>query len=379
MERISWRNFDFYLLGIVAALTIFGITMINSAIAGNIELLEENTVQRQITFSVIGIIGMFLISTIDYRLYQSANTLIYVFIFVLLGLLFFLGEAVFGSARWFDLGFFQLQPSEIAKLGMILVLANFFSRNQTRVNHPITLIAGFGLTMGITIWILLQPNLSTSILIFGILGIMIFASGLKIRYIVFAALIGLALVAVLVPLVLNPEVINDDSIIKPYQIDRITNFLFPDEEASYGEQYNVQQALITIGSGGWLGKGYGQGTQSQLRFIKVRHTDFIFSVTAEEFGLVGASLLIVVEFLVIFRCLRAARLARDTYGALIAFGVAAQLSFQAIVNIGMNLQLLPVTGLPLPFVSYGGSALLTMFAAIGLVQSVIIRHKSLEL
>lgn len=379
MERISWRNFDFYLLGIVAALTIFGITMINSAIAGNVELLEENTVQRQITFSVVGIIVMFLIAAIDYRLYQSANTLIYAFIFVLLGLLFILGEAVFGSARWFDLGIFQLQPSEIAKLGMILVLANFFSRNQPRVNHPITLLAGFGLTMGITFWILLQPNLSTSLLIFGILGIMIFASGLKIRYIVFAALIGLALLALLVPMVLNPDAINDDSIIKPYQIDRITNFLFPDEEASYGEQYNVQQALITIGSGGWLGKGYGQGTQSQLRFIKVRHTDFIFSVTAEEFGFIGASLLIVVEFLVIFRCLRAARLARDTYGALIAYGVAAQLSFQAIVNIGMNLQLLPVTGLPLPFVSYGGSALLTMFAAIGLVQSVIIRHKSLEL
>ena len=146
----------------------------------------------------------------------------------------------------------------------------------------------------------------------------------------------------------------------------------------FGETYNIQQALISIGSGGLLGQGYGQGPQVQLRFLKVRHTDFIFSVMAHEFGFIVTILVMLVLIFVIWRCLRAARLARDTFGALIAYGVATMIAFQAIVNIGVNLQLMPATGLTLPFVSYGGSSLLSLLVGIGLVQSVVIRHKPME-
>jgi rod shape determining protein RodA len=163
-----------------------------------------------------------------------------------------------------------------------------------------------------------------------------------------------------------------------YQQDRITNFLFPAAEASYGETYNIQQALISIGSGGWFGQGYGHGSQVQLRFLKVRWSDFIFSAMAEEFGFVGTALVMALMLFVVYRCLRAARLARDTYGALIAYGVATLIAFQALVNIGVNLNLLPATGLTLPFVSYGGSSLLSALLGIGLVQSVVLRHKALE-
>jgi rod shape determining protein RodA len=163
-----------------------------------------------------------------------------------------------------------------------------------------------------------------------------------------------------------------------YQQQRILNFLFPDPDAPHGELYNIQQALITIGSGGWFGKGYGLGSQTQLRFLKVRHTDFIFSAMAEEFGFIGIAVIMLLLVFVIYRVLRAARLARDTFGALICYGVAAMIAFQAIVNIGVNLNMLPATGLTLPFVSYGGSSLLSLLLGIGLVESVIVRHKTLE-
>ena len=190
---------------------------------------------------------------------------------------------------------------------------------------------------------------------------------------------GIILLVISLPLMLvNYDPANTSGLIKPYQIGRIINFLFPDEEASFGAIYNVQQALISIGDGGWIGQGYGSGTQVQLRFLKVRHSEFIFSALSEEFGFVGAVLVIATLGFIIYRCLRAARLSSDTYGALIAYGAATLIAFQTIVNVGMNLNLLPVTGLTLPFVSYGGSSLLTLFIAIGLVESVVLRHKDLE-
>jgi rod shape determining protein RodA len=162
-------------------------------------------------------------------------------------------------------------------------------------------------------------------------------------------------------------------------MQRVANFLFPDPEESFGATYNIDQALISIGSGGWFGQGYGHGTQVQLRFLKVRHTDFIFSAMAEEFGFVGAVAFLIVLMLVIHRCIRAARMARDTFGSLICYGVAFLIFFQSAFNVGMNLNIFPVSGIPLPFFSYGGSSLLTSLLGIGLVESVILRHKRIEL
>jgi rod shape determining protein RodA len=176
---------------------------------------------------------------------------------------------------------------------------------------------------------------------------------------------------ILAPIVSFPFLVD-------YQRDRIINFLFPDLEARHGDIYNIQQALISIGSGGVLGKGYGYGTQVQLRFLKVRHSDFIFSAIAEEFGFVGAVLVLLLLFFIIYRCIRVAQRAQDSFGGLISYGVATLIAFQAIVNIGVNLNLLPATGLTLPFVSYGGSSLLSILLGIGLVESVALRQKALE-
>ncbi len=363
---ISWRHFDFWLLGAVVLLVIFGMTMIRSAVAGNIELEELNLVNRQLLFAVTGFVVLIIVAVIDYRLWASMSQTMYVGTVIVLAVLYIIGTAFYGSARWFDTGIILIQPSEIAKIVIILVLANFFTKNKEKLGDLFWVARSLLTTMGIVIWILLQPNLSTSIVMLVIWFAMLWISGLRIKHLFLFA--GAALV---LPIVSFPFLVD-------YQQKRIMNFIFPDPEARYGEIYNIQQALISIGSGGLLGQGYGQGTQVQLRFLKVRWSDFIFSAMAQEFGFVGVVLVILVLLFVIMRCLRAARLSRDTFGALIAYGVAILISFQAAVNIGVNLNLMPATGLTLPFVSYGGSSLLSSLLAIGLVESVILRHKALD-
>jgi rod shape determining protein RodA len=379
MRSISWRYFDFWLLGAVAFLTIFGITMIRSAIAGNIELVEANTVTKQIIFAGVGLLIMVITSMIDYRYWGALSTILFIVTFASLAVLFLFGGALFGSSRWFTVGPILIQPSEFAKITIILIMANFFSQNIEKIKNLRVVLQSLIVTFSIVVWIFLQPDLSTSIVILVLWFALLWASGLDIKMLLIAAAGGIILLVISLPLMLvNYDPTNTTGLIKPYQIGRIINFLFPDEEASFGAIYNVQQALISIGDGGWIGKGYGSGTQVQLRFLKVRHSDFIFSALSEEFGFVGAVLVIATLGFIIYRCLRAARLSSDTYGALIAYGAAALIAFQTIVNVGMNLNLLPVTGLTLPFVSYGGSSLLTLFIAIGLVESVVLRHKDLE-
>jgi rod shape determining protein RodA len=367
VANANWRHFDFWLLGAVAVLTIFGITMIRSAVAGNIELTTEtNLVNRQLLFAVIGFVVIILTASIDYHLWSSIARTLYLGMVILLAVLSVVGAALYGSARWFDTGVILIQPSELAKVVMILVLADFFSRHQAQMHEMRWVLRSFLYTMGMVVWILIQPNLSTSIVIMVIWFALLWAGGLRLKHLAVFAAVG-----IMVPFLVYPFLVD-------YQKDRINNFLFPEAEASYGDIYNIEQAQISIGSGGLLGQGYGNGTQVQLRFLKVRWSDFIFSAMAEEFGFVGTIAVIALLVFVIFRCLRAARLARDTFGALIAYGVAAMIAFQAVVNIGVNLNLMPATGLTLPFVSYGGSSLLSSLLGIGLVESVILRHKSLE-
>ena len=379
MRNISWRHFDFWLLGAVAFLTIFGVTMIRSAIAGNIELVEANTVIKQIIFAGIGLVILIITAMIDYRYWGALSSILFLVMVGALAVLYIFGGALFGSSRWFSVGPILIQPSEFAKIVIILVLANFFSQNIENIKKPVTVLRSLMVTFFIIVWIILQPDLSTSIVILVLWFALLWASGLDMKLLLISGGAGILILGFGIPLMLlnyDPE--NAGGLIRPYQLDRIINFVFPDPNASFGAIYNVQQALISIGEGGWFGQGYGSGSQVQLRFLNVRHSDFIFSALSEEFGFVGAFLVIGTLAFIIARCLRAARLSSDTYGALIAFGAATLISFQTIVNIGMNLNLLPVTGLTLPFVSYGGSSLITLFLAIGLVESVVLRHKDLE-
>jgi rod shape determining protein RodA len=364
--RASWRHFDFWLLGSVALLAIFGIAMIRSAIAGNIELTEANAVLRQIIFVVVGFVVVLAVTALDYHLWSSVSRLMYVGMAVLLAVLFIVGAAFFGSARWFDTGIILIQPSELAKIVIIITLADFFTRHKDEIGDLRVVARSLIMALGIVVWIILQPNLSTSIVILAIWFALLWASGLKLKHLALFA--GLAII---VPIIGFPFLAD-------YQQQRVYNFVFPDPEARYGDIYNIEQALVSIGSGGLFGKGYNLGTQVQLRFLKIRVSDYIFAAMGEEFGFIGTVLVMLLILFVVYRCLRAARLAKDTFGALLCYGVAMLIAFQAMVNIGVNLRLIPATGLPLPFISYGGSSMLSLLLGIGLVESVVLRQKSLE-
>ncbi len=360
-----WRHFDIWLLAAVALLTIAGVAMIQSAIGGNEDLAQ--TVPRQAIYASIGLVVLILTAAIDYRIWSALSRALYMVVLVFLGLILAAGVVGFGAARWFNIGIVNVQPSELSKILMILVLADYLSKHKLDIGQPKILIRSLILVGVPAMLVFLQPDLSTAIVLGVIWVALVWAAGARPKH-----LLALAGIGAIAPILAWPFLQN-------YQKARVITFLFPDQNAQFGETYNVLQALITIGSGGWFGKGYGSGTQVQLRFLKVRHTDFIFSAMSEEFGFVGALIFILVFIFVIYRCLRAASIARDLYGALICYGVAVFLAFQGFFNIGMNLKLLPVSGLPLPFLSYGGSSLLASLLGIGLVESVILRHKQIEL
>lgn len=363
-RREIWRHFDFWLLGAVAVLTIFGLAMIRSAIAGNEELLE--LYPRQIIFATVGFLVVMITAALDYHLWNPIGQILYWVVVLMIGLVALFGDALGGAARWLDTGFFFIQPSELAKIVIILMLADYFAKNVGREHGFRWIILSFVPTALLVGSIFAQPDLSTSIVILVIWFGLLWASGLELKHLALFAFLGISALAIGFPF------------LQPYQQERVLNFVAPDESARFGNIYNVNQARITIGAGGWFGEGYGQGSQVQLRFLKVRHTDFIFSALSEEFGFVGAVTILALLLFVIYRCLRAAKLSKDTYGALICYGVAIFIFFHMAVNVGMNLNLIPVTGLPLPFVSQGGSSLLSTMLGIGLVQSVVIRHKTLE-
>ena len=373
LRNISWRYFDFWLLGAVVLATAFGTTMIRSAVAGNEVLLP--LINRQIYFAIAGLALIFVVAAIDYRYWMALYRPVFIVISLFLIALNLSATAVFGSARWFSVGVLFLQPTEFAKIAAILLLARYFDKTQ---NHPRDLrwiIVAFIWVMGIGIWILIQPNLSNVVVLMVILAALLWFNGIQLKHLLLFGVIGFLLISIVVGL---SAVGIRIPFLQEYQQQRIANFILPDPNATFGATYNVQQALIAIGSGGLFGKGYGHGTQTQLRFLKVRHTDFIFSAISEEFGLVGALVVIGTIIFIVWRCLRAAQKARDVGGMSIAYGVAALILFQGMVNIGVNLNIVPVSGLPLPFISYGGSGLTSLMLGIGLVQSVAMRHRQLE-
>lgn len=363
-KREFWQQFDYMLFGSVLILCIFGIAMIQSAVAGNEDI--AGSVSRQVIFVIGGMVVMLLVSFIDYRYFSSITRILYAVSVLLLMAIYVIGTAVYGSARWFDTGVILIQPSELVKIVMIVILADYFSKTQYDPKDLRWILRSFLLTAFVVVWILLQPNLSMSIVIFFMWFTLMFYAGLPVKYLLILGVLGIVAIAVGFPL------------LEDYQQSRVLNFIFPDPNASYGDNFNVEQAKISIGSGGFLGMGYGHGSQVQLRFLKVRHTDFIFSAMANEFGFVGTVVVILLLAFVVIRCFRVGRKSTDIFGSLIAYGIGTLIFFQMAVNIGVNLNVIPVTGLTLPFISYGGSSLASLLLGMGFVESVSAhRHKNI--
>lgn len=353
------RNFDYVLLVTIVIMIIFGITMIASATRDVASLADR--VSSQILFSIVGIGVVFIVAALDYRLLTSTYLWIYGIIVLLLAVVGLLGtEGEAGAQSWVNLGVAGFQPSELAKMLLIIVLAQQLANNAERIEKLSTILSSLGFVFIPVFFIFIQPDLGITVLVLVVWFVMVWAAGMRWEHIA---------LFIIVALIVTPFLWSQ---MEEYQRSRITTFVNPESDPD--AFFNINQALTAIGNGGLLGRGYMQGSQVQLRYLRVRHTDFIFAVIAEELGFVGAMAVLVLMTVAVLRILRAARLSHDMAGSLICYGVATVIFFQTLVSVGMNVQLLPVTGLTLPFISSGGSSLVTLLFGIGLVESVLLRQ-----
>ena len=355
-------HFDWWLLAASLALAIFGIAMIFSATRGVVDPVIQNRWTAQIAFLVIGIAAFFMGALLDYRLLRLAGWPGYCFLLGVLVLVELFGTEQLRAVRWLSVGNTVVQPTEAGKFVLIVVVAWYLSRYYSEEKRLSILLLALVALFPPLLLIYWQPDLGMVVTMLFIIGAMILISGVTAAH--FLVLSGLALAV----LFLAYGTLQD------YMLNRIDMFLNPTATHNLDAVFNVDQALISVGNGGLFGRGWLEGTQSQLFYLRVRHTDFIFSVVAEEFGFVGSCGLLLVFGFLLWRLVRTMELAEDAFGRLLVGGVAALILFQMFVNVGMNIQLMPVTGMTLPLVSSGGSSLVSTLFAIGLTQSVNLRR-----
>ncbi|MBN1483371.1 MAG: rod shape-determining protein RodA [Chloroflexia bacterium] len=365
MEQVRWRNFDFALLVSTLILALFGLAMIHSATMGTDlgGFSLSGLPMRQLIALLAGLVLIALLSSMDYRYLAYVRWVLYLLNLGMLALVFFVGKQTYGATRWIDLGVFDLQPSELAKPLLVITLGCFLAQRQERAERLSTFLLSILHVLPPTVLVFLQPDLSTAMVLLAIWLGMVWIGGVRPAYL-------LTLLFLSIP----AGVLAWRYLLADYQKVRLLLFLDPYQDL-WGGGYNILQAWTAIGAGGWLGKGFGQGTQSQLHFLPVRHSDFIFAVICEELGFWGASALLLMLLLFVWQILRVGQRAGDSLGRLLATGVAAGLAFQCLVNIGMNVGVMPVTGLPLPLISSGGSSILFTLLSLGLVQSVSVYRR----
>ena len=356
-ERRLYHHIDWVLIGAVLAICCIGLAMIYSATGGATRIYWT-----QIYALGLGLMAMVAALSIDYRSLADKSHWIYLAMMVLLIAVLFIGSVRGGSRRWIDLGPFNLQPSEFAKAVLALMLAKMLGEERRPALTNNDLFIAAVLTAVPFLIILRQPDLGTAATLLPILLVVAFVAGMPMKYVY----VGVV-VAVLAAPVAYKFALQD------YQRERISTFLDPASDPK-GAGYQQIQARITVGSGGMTGKGFMGGTQGQLRFLPVAHNDFIFSVLAEEQGLLGVLVALGLYFFVIMRALDAARLAKDRLGAYLVLGVLASFTFQVIYNITMSAGLAPVKGLTLPLMSYGGSSMIATLAGFGLILNVRMRR-----
>jgi rod shape determining protein RodA len=363
-ERLGLPYMD-ATLGLAAiGLTAFSVFTLGQATQHDIPGDPGYYVDRQAIYAVLGLVGMYLLARIDYSRFRELRVGIYTFLCVSVSLVFVFGFAARGSRRSFDLPFFSFQPSELGKLLLVLALAGFVIDGARRGSARQRTVRYLCLGFAPAALVFLQPDLGTS-LVYGAITLAVMYVG-GVRWTHFAV-IGAALAA-LVALVLVVAPAVGTPILKEYQQQRLTSFTHPSEDPS-DAGYQQNQAKIAIGSGEKTGRG-DRATQTRLDFVPERHTDFIFAVIGERYGFVGAAFVLSLYALLIWRALRIVTLSKNSYGTLVAGGIAAMLLFQVFVNVGMNLGIMPITGIPLPLLSYGGSSVLATLLAVGVLQSI---------
>jgi rod shape determining protein RodA len=319
---------------------------------------------RQLIYAGVGLVLMYLLSRFDYSRLREWKIGLYGLMIGGIVLVYAMGASARGSRRAIEFGFFNFQASELGKVLLVVALAGFAVDRMRRLNEPETTSRLVLLAVVPAMLVIAQPDLGSGLVYLAIVLAVLFVAGTKWTH--FAALAGLGALAIAVVLLVAPTLGVD--VIKPYQKDRLTAFLSPTDDPRK-EGYQINQSLTAIGSGGKTGRG-DEATQTRLDFLPEHHTDFIFSVVGEEFGFVGAALVLSLFALLIWRALKILTMSKNFYGAIVAGGITAMLMFQVFVNVGMTIGIMPITGIPLPLVSYGGSSVLTTLMAIGLLQSI---------
>ncbi len=341
---------SYFLLILIGLATLYGISAS--------EYFQNNNIFfKQVIFASLGI-GVFLFfSFFDYKHYKYYAKLFYfLIIFILLSVLLW-GNVVRGTTGWIGVGIFNVQPVEVAKLLLVITLASFISKKKNKVSEIAAIVNSFFLAFVAVFLVLKQPDLGSALILAGIWLGMSLISGMSSKYFIFILFSGVILFSF-------GWVFLED-----YQKDRLINFIYPEKDPQ-GSGYNVIQSMIAVGSGGFLGQGIGKGSQSQLNFLPEKHTDFIFASIAEEFGFVGSFLVLFLFTLLFYRIKKIAQNASDNFGYLLAIGIGIMFFLEVLINAGMNLGIMPVTGIPLPFLSYGGSSLIASSAALGILFNI---------
>ena len=363
----GWDRFDYVLVIAALALVGYGLALIYS---GSISTGEgsfrsiNSPVTKQIIFAIAGVAGMLIVSRIDYHYFIHYAWILYALsVFSLIAVLF-IGTEAGGSTRWFDLGPIQVQPSEFAKLATIFALARFFSDHGGDAREVKALFISLAIVIPSVILVFVEPDLGTSVIFLGIwLGVVLVA-GVSRRHLLILMATGIAILPFAWTFALAD-----------YQVERFDVLVNPEQDP-LDAGYNVIQSQIAVGSGGMFGKGLTNGEQTNLGYLKVPTKDFIFSVLGEELGFVGAMGLFLLFIILLFRGIRAAEIAGDPAGQLIAVGIVLLILTQTFINVAVNVSLFPVTGIPLPFVSQGGSSLVSLFGSLGVLQSIVMRHRA---
>jgi rod shape determining protein RodA len=371
-SRRSVPAFDYVLVFATLLVSGIGVLMVYTATRGPLLAQGDDPktfLKKQGLFVVLGCITMVVVALFDYRRIEPVATLLYWLIVLSLLGVFVVGSSAQGAARWFSIGPLQLQPSEFAVLALILAVAAYCARRDEeglawRDVFRLLIMAGIPIVL-----VLLQPDLGTAIIMVIVLLVMLAVAGLPIRI----------LVMLLIVTVLVAAVAIEGGFLHHYQIARLTTFLNPNAHSTnpYVQStiYNTQQAKIAIGSGGLFGSGIGHGVQTNLGYVPEQQTDFIFTAVAEQLGFVGAVGVLSLLGVIAWRVLHAAVVARDIFGRLVCAGLFAFIAFSVFQNAGMTMGIMPITGIPLPFVSYGGTAVLVFFSAVGLALSVGARRR----
>ncbi|MEO8456834.1 MAG: rod shape-determining protein RodA [Chloroflexota bacterium] len=361
------RHFDPILVLLAVALVGFGSLLIYSAsLSANPGVGASHPLVKQLFFALLGLGAMAAVAWTDYRVYGHMATGLYGLAVLMLVAVLFIGDSAFGSTRWFNILGQQVQASEIAKILVIIAMARYLADRQSKMDDPRVFLISLLMAAIPAGLVLLEPDMGTALVFFAVWLGMVAMAGAPTRFIM--VLLGSILACLPFAALL---VLND------YQLERFKLWINPNQDP-LGGGFNIIQAKIGIGSGGLFGKGLTHGSQTQLDFLHTSTTDYIFTVLGEELGLLGAIVLFVLFTALLFRGIRAATLSRDQFGRLVATGVVIMILFQVFINVAVNIQLVPVTGIPLPFISQGGSSLIMMFVALGLLEGIVLRHKRLE-